>query len=243
MLDDPEVDQQTARDLGVTTALYVPLIVHGHADRCHRSSRQGGKRPALHRRGRPPRRVARDAGGDRRRPLRSASAGTRCAESSRRRSSSAGGSPVSCTTRPGRRSRRSCSGSRRSRTQSRRIRPRGQSQQCASSSCRRCRASGASPSSCGRRRSTTSGSFPRSSGSRRRSAQDTSDRGRSRGQESVGERLPAEVETTLYRIVQEALTNVVKHAGATRVSILLARKERAVVVVVEDDGDGFDPRR
>jgi signal transduction histidine kinase len=55
------------------------------------------------------------------------------------------------------------------------------------------------------------------------------------------ERLPADVETTMYRIVQEALTNISKHAGATRISILLARKERAVVVVVEDDGGGFDP--
>jgi signal transduction histidine kinase len=57
-----------------------------------------------------------------------------------------------------------------------------------------------------------------------------------------GERLPADVETTMYRIVQEALTNIAKHAGATRISILLARKERAVVVVVEDDGGGFDAR-
>jgi len=56
-----------------------------------------------------------------------------------------------------------------------------------------------------------------------------------------GERLPADVETTIYRIVQEALTNISKHARATRISILLARKDRAVVVVVEDDGGGFDP--
>jgi signal transduction histidine kinase len=55
------------------------------------------------------------------------------------------------------------------------------------------------------------------------------------------QRLPAEVETALYRIVQESLTNVVKHARACRVSILLARKEGAVKVVVEDDGRGFDP--
>ena len=55
------------------------------------------------------------------------------------------------------------------------------------------------------------------------------------------ERLSSEVETALYRIVQEALTNVVKHAGATRVSILLGRKAGAVVAVVEDDGSGFDP--
>jgi signal transduction histidine kinase len=55
------------------------------------------------------------------------------------------------------------------------------------------------------------------------------------------ERLPAEVETTVYRIVQEALTNVAKHAGATRVSILVARKNETVVAVIEDDGTGFDP--
>jgi two-component system, NarL family, sensor histidine kinase DevS len=54
-------------------------------------------------------------------------------------------------------------------------------------------------------------------------------------------RLPAEVETTLYRIVQEALTNVVKHARANRVSILLTRKDGGVTVVIEDDGGGFDP--
>jgi signal transduction histidine kinase len=55
------------------------------------------------------------------------------------------------------------------------------------------------------------------------------------------ERLPGEVETALYRIVQESLTNVVKHARARRVSILLARKNGAVKAVVEDDGQGFDP--
>jgi signal transduction histidine kinase len=55
------------------------------------------------------------------------------------------------------------------------------------------------------------------------------------------ERLPADVETTMYRIVQEALTNIAKHAGATRISILLTRKKRAVVVVIEDDGQGFSP--
>jgi signal transduction histidine kinase len=54
------------------------------------------------------------------------------------------------------------------------------------------------------------------------------------------ERLPEEVETALYRIVQESLTNVVKHARARRVSILLARKGSTVKAVVEDDGQGFD---
>jgi signal transduction histidine kinase len=55
------------------------------------------------------------------------------------------------------------------------------------------------------------------------------------------ERLPPDVETALYRIVQEALTNVVKHAQARTVSIVLARKPNAVALVVEDDGQGFDP--
>jgi signal transduction histidine kinase len=55
------------------------------------------------------------------------------------------------------------------------------------------------------------------------------------------ERLPPEAETALYRIVQEALTNVVKHASAERVSITLVRKAGAAVVVVEDDGTGFEP--
>jgi signal transduction histidine kinase len=54
-------------------------------------------------------------------------------------------------------------------------------------------------------------------------------------------RLPNEAETTLYRVIQEALTNIVKHANAGRVSILLQRKSGGVVAVVEDDGVGFDP--
>jgi two-component system, NarL family, sensor histidine kinase DevS len=53
-------------------------------------------------------------------------------------------------------------------------------------------------------------------------------------------RLAGEVETALYRIVQEALTNVVKHAGATHVSVVLTRKGDTVAAVVEDDGQGFD---
>ena len=53
-------------------------------------------------------------------------------------------------------------------------------------------------------------------------------------------RLPSEAETTLYRVIQEALTNIVKHSRATRVSILLQRKNDGVVAVVEDDGTGFD---
>jgi signal transduction histidine kinase len=55
------------------------------------------------------------------------------------------------------------------------------------------------------------------------------------------ERLPTEVETTVYRIVQEALTNVVKHAEASEVSILLVWRDGVLTAVVEDNGGGFDP--
>ena len=54
-------------------------------------------------------------------------------------------------------------------------------------------------------------------------------------------RLGQETETVLYRIVQESLTNIVKHAAAGHVSITLVRKAASAVVVVEDDGSGFDP--
>ena len=54
-------------------------------------------------------------------------------------------------------------------------------------------------------------------------------------------RLPAEVETVLYRIVQEALTNVVKHAQAEHVSIVLTPKDSSVTAVIDDDGRGLSP--
>jgi signal transduction histidine kinase len=54
-------------------------------------------------------------------------------------------------------------------------------------------------------------------------------------------RLPAEVETAAYRAVQEALTNVLKHAAARNVSVVLERKADQLRVIVEDDGRGFDP--
>jgi signal transduction histidine kinase len=58
---------------------------------------------------------------------------------------------------------------------------------------------------------------------------------------TLSERLGPDYETALYRIVQESLTNVVKHARAGNVSIVLTRKENAVSVVIEDDGVGFEP--
>ena len=54
------------------------------------------------------------------------------------------------------------------------------------------------------------------------------------------DRLPPEIELVLYRIAQEALTNVVKHAGASRVEVRLARVHGRVTLVVKDDGSGFD---
>jgi signal transduction histidine kinase len=56
-------------------------------------------------------------------------------------------------------------------------------------------------------------------------------------------RLPLAIETAAYRAVQESLTNVVKHAQATSVSIVLEFRETALRVLVEDDGKGFDPDR
>jgi len=53
-------------------------------------------------------------------------------------------------------------------------------------------------------------------------------------------RLPAEVEANLYRIVQEALTNVLRHAQATQVNVVLERRRGQVSAIVEDNGRGFD---
>jgi signal transduction histidine kinase len=62
--------------------------------------------------------------------------------------------------------------------------------------------------------------------------------------ETVGideSRLPVELESALFRIVQESLTNVALHAHATQVDVLLNRRNGIVVLTVEDNGIGFDP--
>ncbi|HEX2981123.1 MAG TPA: PAS domain S-box protein, partial [Anaerolineaceae bacterium] len=63
--------------------------------------------------------------------------------------------------------------------------------------------------------------------------------------DTVGEieRLPGEVETAVYRIVQEALTNVIRHSHAARVDILLEQRVESLFVIIEDNGVGFDPNR
>lgn len=55
------------------------------------------------------------------------------------------------------------------------------------------------------------------------------------------ERLYAPIESTLYRLVQEALTNVVKHAEAQQVAITLVERDGGIDLAIEDDGRGFDP--
>ena len=52
-------------------------------------------------------------------------------------------------------------------------------------------------------------------------------------------RLAPLIETTIYRVVQEALTNVAKHAGAQRVSVTVAERDTTVEIAVTDDGRGF----
>jgi signal transduction histidine kinase len=55
-----------------------------------------------------------------------------------------------------------------------------------------------------------------------------------------GRRLPVETETVIYRVVQEALTNVLKHASASFVGILLEFKGEYLRIIIEDNGHGFD---
>jgi signal transduction histidine kinase len=60
------------------------------------------------------------------------------------------------------------------------------------------------------------------------------------GSSAKGERLEGERETTVYRLVQEALTNVAKHARADRVQVLVHEQGPELLVEVQDDGRGFD---
>ncbi len=53
--------------------------------------------------------------------------------------------------------------------------------------------------------------------------------------------LPEEMEIALFRVVQEALTNVSRHSGAARASVLATAQGRRLRVMIEDDGRGFDP--
>ena len=59
--------------------------------------------------------------------------------------------------------------------------------------------------------------------------------------EGLGRRLPRDVELVLYRVFQEALTNVSKHTSAKTALVQLKRRRNEVTLVIKDNGEGFDP--
>ena len=61
------------------------------------------------------------------------------------------------------------------------------------------------------------------------------------GSKTDSNALDPELETTIYRLVQEALTNVVKHSGASRAHVKVGFGQGAVEIAVRDNGTGFDP--
>jgi PAS domain S-box-containing protein len=56
-----------------------------------------------------------------------------------------------------------------------------------------------------------------------------------------GKRLTPEIETNLYRITQEALNNIYKHAEAKNVNVVVERRRNEMLLIIEDDGKGFEP--
>jgi len=54
------------------------------------------------------------------------------------------------------------------------------------------------------------------------------------------QRLSSDVETHLYRIAQEALNNISKHAEAQNVTVMLEKRQHELLLIIEDDGKGFD---
>jgi signal transduction histidine kinase len=61
--------------------------------------------------------------------------------------------------------------------------------------------------------------------------------------ENVAENLPDEYKVTIYRLVQEALNNAVRHSGARNARVRVEQAAARIAVVVSDDGRGFDPER
>lgn len=57
----------------------------------------------------------------------------------------------------------------------------------------------------------------------------------------LAERLPQAVEITLYRVIQEAMTNAARHSGGSTVSVVLQATSQRVQAIIEDNGHGFDP--
>jgi signal transduction histidine kinase len=56
----------------------------------------------------------------------------------------------------------------------------------------------------------------------------------------LDERLPVEMETSIYRIIQESLTNIARHAQASTASVMIDRRRSSVRLIVEDNGVGLD---
>jgi PAS domain S-box-containing protein len=61
--------------------------------------------------------------------------------------------------------------------------------------------------------------------------------------ETNGHRLPSEIETVCFRVVQEALTNILRHAHAHRVQIEIEQSATTIQLVIQDDGAGFDAQQ
>ena len=57
-----------------------------------------------------------------------------------------------------------------------------------------------------------------------------------------GRRFTTEIEITVYRLVQEALTNAARHAGASQVRLEVRAEAQAIAIEIQDDGQGFDPQ-
>ena len=57
---------------------------------------------------------------------------------------------------------------------------------------------------------------------------------------TLRQRLPANIETSLYRVIQEAMTNSARHSGATTLSVVVNQRGRSVQAIIEDNGTGFD---
>jgi signal transduction histidine kinase len=60
---------------------------------------------------------------------------------------------------------------------------------------------------------------------------------------SDSERMPGRLEVSLYRIAQEALSNIIRHSGANQASVILIRQNGTITLLIEDDGKGFDARK
>jgi len=56
----------------------------------------------------------------------------------------------------------------------------------------------------------------------------------------LDERLPSALEASLYRMIQEGLTNIARHAQATNASVLLEQRQKGIRVIIEDNGIGFE---